>query len=84
MSMRRFTRLTNAFSKKVENHAHVVALHYFYYNFIRKHQTLKTTPAVIAGIATRAYTILDLVKMVEAEEAKLGERLSDYLPAKKG
>jgi IS1 family transposase len=82
MSMRRFTRLTNGFSKKVENHAHAVALHYFFYNFIRKHQTLKTTPAVASGIANRAYTLLDLVKMVEAEEAKLGERLTKYLPAK--
>jgi len=52
MSNRRFTRLTNAFSKKLENHAHAVALHYFHYNFIRKHQTLRTTPAVAAG--TRA------------------------------
>jgi IS1 family transposase len=83
MSMRRFTRLTNAFSKKVENHCHAVALHYFYYNFVRKHQTLKTTPAVAAGIASKPLTILDLVRMVEAEESKLGERLSDYLPASK-
>ena len=83
MSMRRFTRLTNGYSKKIENHEHAVALHYFYYNFIRKHHTLKTTPAVAAGIADRALTVLDLVKMVEAEEAKLGERLTSYLPAKK-
>lgn len=79
--MRRFTRLTNAFSKNVENHCHAVALHYFYYNFIRKHMTLKTTPAVAAGIASKPLTVLDLVKMIEAEEAKLGERLSSYLPA---
>jgi hypothetical protein len=64
MSVRRFTRLTNGFSKKVENHCHAVALHYFYYNFIRKHQTLKTTPAVAAGIASKALTLLDLVTMV--------------------
>jgi len=81
MSMRRFTRLTNGYSKKIENHEHAVALHYFHYNFIRKHHTLKTTPAVAAGIADRQLTVLDLVKMVEAEEAKLGERLTDYLPA---
>src|SRR5205809_2425933 len=68
MSMRRFTRLTNGFSKKVENHAHAVAIHYFHYNFIRKHQTLKTTPAVAAGIASKPLTLLDLVTMVEAEE----------------
>jgi IS1 family transposase len=51
MSMRRFTRLTNAFSKKLENHAAAVALYMMYYNFGRKHQTLGTTPAVKAGIA---------------------------------
>lgn len=81
MSIRRFTRLTNAFSKKIENHEHAVALHFFHYNFIRKHQTLKTTPAVAAGIANKALTVLDLVKMIEDEEKKLGGRLTDYLPA---
>ncbi|MEQ8210057.1 MAG: IS1 family transposase [Lacipirellulaceae bacterium] len=81
MSMRRYTRLTNGFSKKIENHEHAVALHYFYYNFIRKHQTLKTTPAVASGIANKALTVRDLVDMIEAEEKKLGERLSDYLPS---
>jgi hypothetical protein len=58
MSMRRFTRLTNGFSKKVENHEHAVALHFFHYNFTRKHETLKTTPAVAAGIANKPMTIL--------------------------
>jgi len=81
MSMRRFTRLTNAFSKKIENHEHAVALHYFHYNFVRKHLTLKTTPAVAAGIASRALTIVDLVAMIEEEERRLGGRLTDYLPA---
>ena len=81
MSIRRFTRLTNAFSKKVENHEHAVALHFFNYNFIRKHQTLKTTPAVAAGIANKAMTVLDLVRMIEEEERRLGGRLTDYLPA---
>ncbi|WP_425618044.1 hypothetical protein NA78x_001737 [Anatilimnocola sp. NA78] len=56
-------------------------MHYFHYNFIRKHLTLKTTPAVAAGIANRAFTLLDLVQMVETEEKKLGERLTKYLPA---
>jgi hypothetical protein len=83
MSMRRFTRLTNGFSKKFENHQHAVALHFFHYNFIRKHQTLKTTPAVAAGIADKPLTVVDLIKMVEAEEKKLGERLTDYLPSPK-
>ena len=84
MSNRRMTRLTNAFSKKVENHEHAVALHYFHYNFVRKHMTLKTTPAVAAGIAASPLTMLDLVKMIEAEEAKAGGRLTDYLPSSAG
>lgn len=74
MSQRRFTRLTNAFSKRVVNHAHAVALHYWYYNFARKHKTLGTTPAVAAGIAERAYTIDDLVDMLEREERVNGGR----------
>ena len=82
MSMRRFTRLTNAFSKKIENHEHAVALHYFYYNFVRKHQTIKTTPAVAAGIANRPMTMLELVKMIEDEEKRIGGRITDYLPSK--
>lgn len=62
--------------QEVENHEHAVALHVFNYNFIRKYQTLKTTPAVAAGIANAALTVLDLVKMIEAEVAKLGARLT--------
>src|SRR6185437_12982555 len=57
MSIRRFTRLTNAFSKKLENHAAAVALWFMYYNFCRVHQTLKTTPGVRAGVATHVWTI---------------------------
>ena len=83
MSMRRFTRLTNGFSKKIENHEHAVALHYFNYNFVRKHMTLKTTPAVAAGLASKALTIIGLVKMIEEEEARIGGRLTDYLASAK-
>ena len=82
MGSRRFTRLTNAFSKKFENHCHAVALHFFHYNFIRKHQTLKTTPAVAAGVADRAWTVLDLVREIELEESRLGSRITEYLPAR--
>ena len=82
MSMRRFTRLTNGYSKRVENHAYAVALHVLYVNFIRKHQTLKTTPAVAAGLAVRPMTMLELVEMVEREERLTGGRLTRYLPAK--
>ena len=81
MGQRRFTRLTNGFSKKLENHAHAVALHYFHYNFIRRHQTLKTTPAVAAGIASKVLSVADLVRMMEEEESKLGERITNYLPS---
>jgi IS1 family transposase len=80
MSIRRYTRLSNGYSKKIENHEHATALHFFFYNFIRKHHTIKTTPAVAAGLANAPLTVLDLVKMIEAEEAKLGGRLTDYLP----
>jgi len=63
--MRRFTRLTNAFSKKVENLEHAVALHFMHYNFCRIHQTLKKTPAMAAGIAKYPWTIRDIVNLIE-------------------
>lgn len=81
MGSRRFTRLTNGFSKRVESHVAAVNLHFWYYNFARKHATLKTTPAVAAGLAAKPMTMLDLASMIEAEERKLGGRLTDYLPA---
>ncbi len=61
MSIRRFTRLTNAFSKKLENHAAAVALHYMHYNFARIHRTLRITPAMAAGIADHGWTIEEIV-----------------------
>lgn len=66
MSMRRFTRLTNAFSKKVENHAAAVALYFMYYNFGRIHQTLRVTPAIEAGIADHVWSIEEIVGLLEA------------------
>lgn len=81
MGMRRFTRLTNGFSKRIENHKHAIALHYFHYNFIRKHQTIKTTPALMAGVADRVWTMLDFVNLLEREERYLGGRLTNYKPA---
>ena len=69
MNMRRFTRLTNAFSKKVENHAHAVALHMMYYNFVRIHKTLKITPAMAAGVTDKLWEISDVVTMLEKWEA---------------
>ena len=69
MHMRRFTRLTNAFSKKVENHAHAVALHMMYYNFVRIHKTLRVTPAMEAGVSDRLWSIADIAALVDAAEA---------------
>jgi len=65
MNMRRFTRLTNGFSKKVENHAHAISLHFMYYNFVRIHKTLKVTPAMEAGITTKLWEIKDLALLLE-------------------
>lgn len=69
MHSRRMTRLTNAFSKKMENHAHAMALHFFYYNFVRIHKTLKVTPAMAAGITDRLWEVADMVDVLEAWEA---------------
>ena len=66
MSMRRFRRLTNAFSKKVENHAAAVALYFMYYNFGRVHQTLRVTPAMEAGIADHVWSIEEIVGLIKA------------------
>lgn len=66
MNMRRFTRLTNGFSKKFENHDHSVSLHFAYYNFCRVHQTLGKTPAMAAGIADHAWTVEELVGLLHA------------------
>jgi hypothetical protein len=64
----RLTRLTNAFSKKVANHAHAMALHFLYYNFVRIHQTLKVTPAMAAGVTDRLWEMGDVVDLLEAFE----------------
>ena len=69
MHMRRFTRLTNAFSKKVENHLHAVALHCTFYNFVRIHKTLRVTPAMAAGLTDRLWEMRDIVALVEKMEA---------------
>jgi IS1 family transposase len=68
MHSRRLTRLTNAFSKKIENHEHAMALHFLYYNFVRVHQTLKVSPAMAAGVTKRLWEMKDVVKMLEAWE----------------
>ena len=63
MSMRRFTRLTNGFSKKVENHCHAIALHFVYYNWCRIHKTLRVTPAMEAGLTNDLMSIADIVNL---------------------
>ena len=63
--MRRFTRLTNAFSKKVENHAHAVAIHFVYYNFVRIHKTLRVTPAMAAGVTGRLWELEDIARLAD-------------------
>jgi IS1 family transposase len=68
MHSRRMTRLTNAFSKKAENHAHAMALHFLYYNFVRIHKTLRTTPAMAAGVTSRLWEMTDVVDVLEAWE----------------
>lgn len=69
MGMRRFTRLTNGFSKKAENHAHSVAIHTMHYNFVRIHQTLRCAPAMAAGVTTKLWELADMVKVLEDWEA---------------
>jgi IS1 family transposase len=63
MNMHRFTRLTNAFSRKIENHEHAIALNFVYYNFVRIHKTLRVSPAMEAGIANHPWTIEDIVRL---------------------
>ena len=67
MGMRRFTHLTNAFSKKIENHAAAVSLHIMYYNFGRVHQTLKTTPAVASGVANHVWSVEEIVSLMDSK-----------------
>jgi hypothetical protein len=70
MHMRRFTRLTNAFSKKAENHAHSVALHFMNYNFCKIHTSLKCTPAMRADVVHELWDVVDIVRIIEAWETR--------------
>lgn len=71
MTVRRFTRLTNAFSKKIENHCAAIALGYFAYNFIKIHRTLRVTPAMAAGVTDRLWEVADLVAAWETSERRV-------------
>ncbi len=77
MSMRRFTRLTNAFSKKVENLEAAVALHFLHYNFARKHKTLGQTPAMEAGLTDRQWTLTDITGFLDGNRPKVVHRPTD-------
>lgn len=79
MAMRRFTRLTNAFSKKLENHAHMVALYALWYNFVRIHKTLRVTPAMAAGISDRLWSMEDVVALIDEYAERNAPRLADRL-----
>jgi hypothetical protein len=71
MAMRRFTRLTNAFSKKFANHCHMVAFYATWYNFIKQHKTLKgITPAMAAGVSDKLWSMEDVVTLIDARAAK--------------
>ena len=79
MSMRRFTRLTNGFSKKLENHAHMVALYALWYNFVRIHKTLRVTPAMAAGISDRLWSMEEVVALIDEFAERSAPRLGDRL-----
>jgi IS1 family transposase len=70
MHMRRFARLTNAFSKKIENHCYAIALHFVYYNFVKQHKTLRVTPAMAAGITKKFMSIEDIARLIPVETPK--------------
>ena len=80
MHMRRFTRLTNGFSKKIDNHAHAVALHMMYYNFVRMNKTLRMSPAMAAGVSDTLWDVKDIVKLVEDAEAAKSTKRGPYKP----
>ena len=69
-NLRRYTRLSNGFSRKLENHIAAVALQYFVYNFVRIHRTRRVTPAMAAGVTDRLWEVSDLVALLEAAESK--------------
>jgi IS1 family transposase len=74
MHMRRFTRLTNAFPKKFENHMHMVALYTVWYNFVKMHKTLRMTPAMSAGVSDKLWSVADIAEMIDATRPKTGKR----------
>lgn len=74
MGNRRFTRLTNAFSKKIDNHIHMLALYFLHYNFCRIHKSTKVTPAMVAGVTETLHDMEWIVSLIDARAPKLGPR----------
>jgi hypothetical protein len=79
MSMKRFARLSNGFSKKAQNHAYSVAIHFMHYNFVRIHQSLRITPAMAAGVTQKLWSLTDMVSVIEDWEALRSTRPGDRL-----
>jgi IS1 family transposase len=79
MSMKRFARLSNSFSRKAENQAHSVAIHFMHYNFVRIHQSLRVTPAMAACVTDRLWSLADMVQVIEVWEQRHATRLADRL-----
>jgi len=79
MSMKRFARLSNGFSKKAENHPYSVAIHFMHYNFVRIHQSLRITPAMAAGVTTKLWSLTDMVRVIEDWEAQRTMKLADRI-----
>lgn len=69
IGLRRFTRLTNAFSKKIENHFFALAIYFMHYNFARQHQTLRVSPAMAAGVTDKLWDAIDIIRMADAYAA---------------
>ncbi len=74
MQNRRFTRLTNVFSKKLDNHTHALALYFAFYIFCRIHKTLKVTPAMAAGVSDKLWSLEDIAERIEANRPQPGKR----------
>lgn len=84
MSMRRFTRLTNGFSKKLENHIAAISLHFMYYNFVKTHQTLRMTPAMAAGVVTSPMEIADIIRITDEWEVERAEDIKTIQDNREG
>ena len=79
MSMRRFTRLTNAFSKRIDHRCQALALYFVFYNFVRIHKALKVTPAMAAGVFDRLWSMEDVVALIDEQAERSAPRLADRL-----